>query len=331
MITLITGTPGAGKTLYTVAQELPRFRDRPLFVDGIPDLAIDHLDPLGPVDKWHEWTPDGAVLVIDEVQRIWRPRSAASAVPPGVAALETHRHKGVDLLIITQHPNLLDPNIRRLVGRHLHIRRMFGWSRAIVYEWDTATDPARVSTAIKRSWGYPKSAFKLYKSSVQHNSRGNRIPLVVVAALLALLAAPAAWYFAIDRTVDHIPTDDQADVGPVTEPATARADVVPPSLPPVPPRITEAMTPTDDHNPLSAPLYASSIPPVTAPSVIGCIASRRACICYSQQQTPVWLPDEQCRDRAAGLFFDPYRQNQTVEQSSDVPMTPPVVPADPAV
>lgn len=318
MITLITGTPGAGKTLYTVAEELPKFKDRPLFIDGIPDLAITHMEPIGKVDLWHEWIPDGAVLVIDEVQRIWRPRGAASAVPPGVAALETHRHKGVDLVIITQHPNLLDPNIRRLVGRHLHVRRMFGWKRAIVYEWDSATDPARVSTSIKRSWAYPKKAFKLYKSASLHTARSNRIPIPIIVAGLAILAAPAAWYYAFDRTALSWASDEvAADTGAATELATARAGGGVPSAPvqTVPHSIIEATTPTDAHNPLSAPLYASVAPSVVAPEVVGCIASKRACTCYSQQQTPIWLPDEQCRQRAAGQYFDPYRNPPSESQT----------------
>lgn len=310
MITLITGTPGAGKTLYTVAEELPKFKDRPLFIDGIPDLAIPHMECSGPVDKWHEWIPDGAVLVIDEVQRIWRPRGTATAVPPGVAALETHRHKGVDLIIITQHPNLLDPNIRRLVGRHLHVRRMFGWKRAIVYEWDAATDPARVSLAIKRSWAYPRKAFKLYKSASLHTARSNRVPAIVWALAAAVVAVPVGWYYALDRTAGKWMTGEvESDTGAATEPATARAGGanVPQATPAVPQRMLEALTPTDDQNPLSAPLYAASAPPVAPPQIEGCISSSKRCTCYSQQQTPVWLPDEQCRQRAAGLYYDPYR------------------------
>lgn len=311
MITLITGTPGAGKTLYAVAEELPRAGDRPLFIDGIPDLAIPHLDPLGKVEVWHEWIPDGAVLVIDEVQRIWRPRGAGTAVPPGVAALETHRHKGVDLIIITQHPNLLDPNIRRLVGRHLHVRRMFGWKRAIVYEWDSATDPARVSTAIKRSWAYPRKAFKLYKSATLHTARTNRLPLPVIVAGLAILAIPAVWYYALDRTaLNWMDKEASSDTGAATEPATARAGgaaaPVPAQL--VPANIIEATTPSDPHNPLSAPLYAAAAPPVVPPQIVACVASSRSCTCYSQQVTPVWIPDEQCRQRAVGAYYDPYQQ-----------------------
>lgn len=314
MITLITGTPGAGKTLYTVAEELPKFKDRPLFVHGIPDLLIDHELPAGEVDDWKSWLPKGAVLVVDECQHVWRVRGAASKVPPGVAAMETHRHTGNDIVLITQHPNLLDPNVRRLVGRHLHVRRMFGWKRAIVYEWDAATDPARVSNAIKRSWAYPKKAFSLYKSSEQHNKRGQRIPLVLIVAVLAGLGLPAAAYYAYSRTQSHIVS--ASTPGAATELATARAGGgAPAPLNQVPESIIEATTPKDPHNYLSAPLYAAVVPSVHPPEVSGCIASKRACSCYSQQSTPVWMPDEQCRQRAAGLYYDPYRQPPPASQT----------------
>lgn len=314
MITLITGTPGAGKTLYCVAQILTEYKDRPLFTDGIPDLKREHFEVDQPIESdsknhicYDDWLPENGVLVVDECQRVWRPRGPSAKVPRGVEAMEKHRHKGHDLVLITQHPNLLDANVRRLVGRHIHVRRMFGWNRAIVYEWDAATDPTRVSIAIRRSWKYPKSVFDLYKSASVHTKRGNRIPLPVVFFGLAALAAPAVWYFAIDRTAGKwMPESDAAKAA--TEPATAQArgSTQPVVLTAVPAKLMEAMQPVDVHNPLSAPIYAESLPPVVPPEIKGCIASKSACHCYTQQNTSIWLPDEQCRNRAAGKYYDPY-------------------------
>ena len=78
-------------------------KNRPLFVDGIPDLKIEHFSLPENCDMttWHEWVPTGAILVIDECQRIFRPRSAGSKVPEFVAQLETHRHKGIDFFLMT--------------------------------------------------------------------------------------------------------------------------------------------------------------------------------------------------------------------------------------
>lgn len=324
MITLITGIPGAGKTLYTVSEELPKYKNRPLYVDGIPNLAITHLEPIGPVDKWHEWIPDGAVLVIDEVQRIWRPRGTAAAVPPGVAALETHRHKGVDLVIITQHPNLLDANIRRLVGRHLHVRRMFGWKRAIVYEWDSATDPNRVATAIKRSWRYPKKAYKLYKSASQHTALGNRVPITVVIAALAILAVPAAWYYAMNRTSDKFSSEPPAvavaEGGVATEPATARAAFGGP-LTVQQPRYENVQMVSDQYD---------------WTSIGACVVLRNECRCYGDSADRLMVPDPVCRSAVTNGWSgrktanEPSENRQKVEPAETAPHEVPQEPVPPS-
>lgn len=88
MITVITGTPGAGKTLYTIEKLLlplvgktVKGRDadgnevehpRTIYTN-INGLQIDHElidggDNQGLRD-WHKWAKPGAVIVFDEVQR----------------------------------------------------------------------------------------------------------------------------------------------------------------------------------------------------------------------------------------------------------------------
>ncbi len=159
MIYLITGVPGSGKTLYAVSTLVKKLLDekittktgqdikRRLVTDGIPDLVIPHETmaervepppqvkgeppPADPntgdgLHNWWTWCKPGDVLVIDEVQRYWRPRGMGVKPPPEIAMLETHRHLGVDFVIITQNAMLIDQNVRRLVGRHLNVRRLFG-------------------------------------------------------------------------------------------------------------------------------------------------------------------------------------------------------------
>lgn len=180
MITLITGVPGAGKTLYTVDELLTPVSDsdRQLFVDGIPDLLLRHdvaQDPL----LWPDWAPDGAMICIDEVQRVWRPEAAGKAPHASIAALETHRHRGLDFVIMTQHPNLLHNNVRRLVGRHIHLRRtslgvyLYEWSECVV------PDSAWKTAVVKTKWSHPKRSFGKYKSAEIHNKVKFRIPRAV--------------------------------------------------------------------------------------------------------------------------------------------------------
>lgn len=80
MIELITGQPGAGKTLFALTriEERARKEGRPVFYSGIKDLALPwtEIDP----EKWTE-CPPGSIIVIDECQRVLRPRMHGAKVP----------------------------------------------------------------------------------------------------------------------------------------------------------------------------------------------------------------------------------------------------------
>lgn len=197
MIELNTGVPGGGKTLSMV-QELARLikrwekhpeEARPVFVLGIPELALPHapvplksvqVDKAGAprlVPDWDEM-PDGSLVLIDECQGVFPPRSSQSTPPAHVAWLNTHRHRGFDLWITTQQPKLIDSSVRALVGRHKHFRRLFGMKRAVIYEWDACSDSlSGMNNAVKSNWTYPTEVFKWYKSAEIHNKQRFKLPL----------------------------------------------------------------------------------------------------------------------------------------------------------
>lgn len=216
MIYLITGTPGSGKSLYavsTLVQQLVSQKltdkngteiNRRLVVDGVSDLLMPHELLCEPekdekdnltcpegnsILNWPDWCQKGDVILIDECQRYWRPRGMGSKPPRMIAELETHRHKGIDFVIITQSAMLIDQNVRRLIYQHQHIRRILGGQRAIIYEWDScAADVSRVKSAQStKYWGYPKSAYALYKSSELHTKPKVKIPLWVGVPVLAIV------------------------------------------------------------------------------------------------------------------------------------------------
>ena len=89
MLYLLTGVPGSGKTLKVVSMLAKQkdFMNRPLYVDGILDLKIPHEEiPEGEsIQTWQKWAPPGAIIVVDECQRIFRPRPSGSKVPDYVA------------------------------------------------------------------------------------------------------------------------------------------------------------------------------------------------------------------------------------------------------
>ena len=173
MLNLVTGTPGAGKTLYTISS-LADVEDRPIFYHGITDLNLPW-HAINDPEFWHKEVPDGAIVVIDEVQKIFPVRDHKKPVPDGIAAIETHRHRGIDIYFITQHPSLVDHHARRLVGSHIHVRRILTVRRlATLFKLGEAFDP-KDKLELKRceasSWTYPKKAYDYYKSAEIHTGQ----------------------------------------------------------------------------------------------------------------------------------------------------------------
>lgn len=135
----------------------------------------------------------GALLVIDEAQRHFRPRPAGSAVPDHVAALEVHRHQGLDIWLVTQRPGLVDSNVRALCGKHIALRQTpFGRYK---YEWcevgDIENKTSRDNAARSR-FKLPKHVFELYKSAEVHTKNSHSLPM---AAKVLMVALPAAAFF----------------------------------------------------------------------------------------------------------------------------------------
>ena len=181
MITLITGTPGAGKTLRVVEELVkirdsddPKTRSRLIFsnISGLDEsLSCLPFDENRTPLQWAE-LPEGSLLVVDECQDFWPARPAGSKRPESVAALNTHRHKGVDLLLVSQHPGLVDHDIRALVGRHLHGYRPRSLEHSIWSEWsycEMACQPKLKPIREKKTFN--KELFGLYKSTVENTHK----------------------------------------------------------------------------------------------------------------------------------------------------------------
>jgi zona occludens toxin len=314
VITIITGTPGAGKTLYTVSELLSKLGTRPLFVDGIPELSIPHLPFPGPVTDWHNWIPTGGAVVIDEAQRLLPVRRSSPDIPDHIRWLETHRHDGADIYLITQHPSFLDVHIRRLCDRHLHIRRIFTVNRALVYEWDHCSDPSSVKHAIKHLWAYPKKSFALYKSSTLHTKRLQSIPPIFGVLLIAFVLLALFVYIFWERIQERFyPSTATPLVAEEREPAlpapsTATKPVVEDNPDRDPFSWPESEIQRHPDYPASAPIYDVALQPVIPPVINGCVSSRKKCVCYSQQNTRLSVTDDFCRNYVANRYYDPHRQ-----------------------
>jgi zona occludens toxin len=201
MITLITGTPGSGKTLWAVSQMGAYVKQgRRLMIDGIKDLSVDHID----VDKawllrWFEHVQPQDLIVVDEAQRIWPPTSISQKPTEDVEQLHEHRHRGIDVILITQHPQRISKTLRDLVGRHVHVRRIFGMKRAVIYEWDRCNSLGTYKDAVKTFWAYPRASFKLYTSAEVHTKQKMALPKALYFTPVALvLGLFFAWKFSQD-------------------------------------------------------------------------------------------------------------------------------------
>lgn len=239
MITLITGVPGAGKTLYCVDQILRKLQDdnakalsqgkpvRPIYVDNLPDLLLDH--EIAPDPKlWHEWAPDGAVIVMDEAQHHWPAEAAGKTPPKAISELTEHRHRGIDFIILTQHPTLIHAWVRRLVNKHLHIRRTS--LGVYVYEWSecvNSPDTAYKRALTKLKWSHPKRSFGLYKSASIHQEFKFRIPKAVYVFGFSVCMVIALVWFVVASMMSDIspapkvsqrPTQPQAAGSPRSSP-----------------------------------------------------------------------------------------------------------------
>lgn len=329
MIVLVTGVPGSGKTLYTISKLLQEsFKDRTVYVNRIPNLILPHEvlsgdednpPPTSDVFHWFDGrVPNGSVIVIDEAQRVFRPRSATSAVPPHVAKLETHRHMGLDFVLITQHPQLIDVNVRRLVGRHLDVRRVFGFGGgALVYEWDRCQlDISNVRNASKRPFRYKKADFKLYKSAEVHTKPTNKVPGIVKMFFALLLVFPVVLWFGWKRYQRYVVEETPAVVpqGPVTG-AVAGAGGLPVShggmgdvrdRPMTVQEYSDSLEPRVFGLQHTAPRYDDLTKPTRVPVPVSCVKmEKKGCKCYTQDATPYHTTQERCeRIVEGGIFFD---------------------------
>lgn len=337
MITLMTGLPGSGKTAKMVA-DMAAIKDRPIFVMGIPDLKVNH-EIVPPVSEWTRQEPskedasllvpvfnfpENALIVIDEAQNVYRPRPTGSKVPDIVAAFETHRHEGIDFWLITQHPSLLDANIRRLVGKHFHVH-MHPLGRTLM-EWAGARNPDEKSDrmdAVSQRYSPPKKAFKLYKSSQLHTKQTRRFPWIVLGVVILVIFA----IFLSTRIYSSIAArQKKPDVDQLTKKEGETKDITGSPQKPVVNAATEgAFVPVDPSRPESAPIYAQLAQVKDFPKIQGCILTEKTCKCITQQDTNANIPIDSCVDWVKSRRFDPYRDlpNQ-VSMPNPISSSPPI-------
>lgn len=344
MITLETGQPGSGKTLYCVDKLLRNLVgsvQKAVNADGqkveikrriftnINGLLLDHVkieggaewvndkagwhqgdgNKLG-LNNWHEWAKPGDVIVFDEVQKVWPAAPTGSKVPPCIEALETHRHMGVDIIIMTQSPMLIHSNVVRLVGRHLHVRRMGNMALAIVYEWDGCSKTLLFKNALaKAPYRYDKGVFKLYKSAELHTKTPRRIPTLVflfLAAVVAMVGFTPSVYSKLAGMTDREQIEKRA--------AALRGHDLPGAALALPAGAASAPARVRAADPAALPVPVAPIVP-PAPVYAGCMRIADRCKCLNAQAALVNVAPAECLSVAG------YGRGPALDLGNDTPST----------
>lgn len=337
-LTLVTGNTGSGKTALVV-KWLTMVKDRPIFVMGIPELKVDYFE-CPPVEKWTELRkdpddpslmlpyftfPSNAIVVLDEAQRVYRPRPVGSRVPDHVAAFETRRHTGVDFVLLTQNHTFIDSNLRKLVTRHVHIHQTALGSYKL--EWVGCGDPSEASSrdlAQRERYSPPKEVFGLYKSAELHTKTVVRRPWLVYAAVplgLALVGGGVYVKHRIDVTMAGEAQGGKA--GGQKSAGTAAASVGEKKP------VTSAREYVDLYQPRvlgvahSAPVFDDLTKPVEVPVIAGCVSSARAgCKCYDQRGNHYSTTDSICRQFMDGGIFYDFRPSDVQPVAKENPSKP---------
>jgi hypothetical protein len=230
-VILFTGATGDGKTHNAVKRiKEAAAAGRPVFtnIKGINEdgfLPIEGVEPIpindnGELD-WQlcpaadaETGQSGSLIVYDEAQKqrdkrnlryfahVNREKLSERAV---ISELDEHRHKGYDIIFITQNPDLLHRHLLGFVKEHYHFSRPFNKSESQVALWRSWQEKPNSTAAIERAEDVFKvnlepEIFKHYKSTEQVTDKKVRIPkymwkLGIIAVACFLVAGGLFFNF----------------------------------------------------------------------------------------------------------------------------------------
>lgn len=371
MLFLRTGLPGAGKTLNTIKDldeehqadpdnpnlrlhkdpDHPDLPPRTIYYHGIPELKVDKLKA-----KWVEWDdpehwfdlPDGSVIVIDEAQGTFG--TDVRTRVPKVTRFEKHRHQGLDIHLITQHPSLVCLPVRKLVGKHINFIRPYGKTKGVFrHEYEMCVDSPEKRVNFKMSQEtkieFDPHYFSLYKSSTVHTHKkvkptylkGLWIGGSIFAGCILLIIV--GGYFMLQKYRDRQHTDEQAkaqavDEAPVPDPHALRPAGKPilkssdgyvedykPRIADVPgsaPRYDQLTKPKDFPRPTC--LASTDIRLVSTAKERGLNVGTHngqqvTCQCYTQQMSRMSTSLEFCMDVVQNGYFDDSQLQRTIATS----------------
>lgn len=350
MIYLITGGMGVGKTSLAVEMILNNYEglfkyetedgaliDRPLFfchIDGLDrnkfkahELTEEQIQsaPL------NEIMPNGGVLIVDECDYTYPRRPPSREVPSYVQTLKELRHEGFTLILMTQHPSMLDIYVRQLVNKHIHLeRKPIGTKR---YEWfgcEENLSPSALSVAASEWYKPSQEAQKYYKSATKHIKFKKKLHKVFYLLPIGALLLIYLLFNIFNRFTGKIDTgkevaqniQSQLSASAVSEPVEPMSESQLPvnqgsfsngDLVGISPKDYEPRIPS---LPETKPIYDSLRNPINMETIAGCVKSKNSCNCYTEQATPVYTSKEMCIYWAENGIFQIYKSVNNGAQNS---------------
>lgn len=294
-VALITGLPGAGKSLLALSEFA--VGKGQVYQYGIPGCALPECAP----DKWMT-LPKGSTLIVDEAWKYFPPKNP-NADPPEHYLIGEIRHTGIALVLISQHPNDIDARIRRRVGRHIHVVRVFGAEEAVLHQKNEVFDVESRTDTITKRWPYPKKVYALYKSADMHRAKEHkplRLKLLPVmwAGVPLLMIGAAFWMWKVMS-----PSKPDAPKGAAFVQVANRTPAKPAGPAPAPSYLEQRQARVAGLA-YTAPVYDSITAPKDAPYPAACIESKsKGCTCFSQQGTLLDTPSDLCSSIVRRGFF----------------------------
>ena len=301
MITLITGTPGAGKTLYAVTnmlKEIAKNPERPVFSDII-GLKIEGIETAP--DDWRD-APKGSLIIYDECQfKEAYQRARGKTRYDYILQLTTHRHDGYDIWLITQSAKFIHLDVLEVVGRHLHLDRPYGAALANVYEWESSqTNPksrtAKDSVRSKTLFKYNKNIFEYYSSVDVDDKTANhkkfKIPFSQYKWILIGLCAIAWAVYSFtgvspkEKPQAKVGSSDVSQLASSEQKSTPIAPITPPPSNTAPPLATSAPKTAAPNSGIFNPLTGDYIADINkAPANV--VRFRDRCQIYNHNSQPL--------------------------------------------
>jgi len=343
---LSTGANGTGKTLFTLfdVRALQIATNRPVFFKGF--TAKQPLLDFGWVEHdMKDWQslPDGSICVWDECQDEITALTAEKATDYERKILSEHRKRGFDFFFMTQHPMNMGAFIRRAVaspGWHRHYKASTIALNSNELKWvNVNTQPEKPNSGASgtvTSRTHPKEVYEWYESTVGDTATRSipkRVWVAIGALILAVvMVVTAVWWFKKSFGLDDAPPDKAKPVA--AAPLATQAPVRPAADEKRPMTAAEyaaSFTPRISGLDFTAPRFDGLTQPKTAPRPAACLdgtkrgAKRRTCECWSQQATILQVPEDLCRQIAAGGYFDDTRDPQQATMQAPAPAADPAL------